>query len=497
MRQFLSLLLLFVATDVFGQEFSMPVALDVGSQAQSRSPEVHSTRGKVYVAYFEGVLNIRFRRSTDGGISFGTPSLVVEGLSSNHYNMMLQRAPKFVVDPSGLIHLTWTEDRHMMQGDVWYVRSTDDGSTWTQPVSLSGSGDSMKYAQDFASIASDSSGNLYVSFLDFRDRVRGLSDYTQLYLTKSTDKGLTWSEPKRISYYTSGDGGTCECCKQEIAASKEGKVYVAYRSNIDNIRNIYMVRSLDQGSTWKTAERVQDGDWELMACPTQGPNVALDPDGNLHMTWRDARNKDGNPIGNRVFYDVFDDGTETSFPDREVTPINENGSWPAITMVEEASGMWYPEIYYQSSGMNGAIKVRRFNGASFTPAESIVDRNSSSELVSVTVDQSNRVHAVWQESETGSTDKGDIYYSRSSIAAGVSPAGSLEYFIGVKNNVLKFDHQTNRSYEFTIYDILGRSTMRGTISSDQEIALNVLPAGFYMIKLNSDGLESISKFTIR
>lgn len=197
-------LLLILAGSANAQDFSTPVKLDKGSLAQSRSPQVHAVRGKVYVAYFEGVLNIRFTRSADGGLTFDAPSLVVEGVSNNLYHMALQRAPKFVVDPSGVIHLTWTEDRQMMQGDVWYVRSTDDGKTWSHPRSLSGSNDSMKYAQDFTSVACDSLGNLYVSFLDFRDAGRKNSEFAQLYLTRSTNGGEEWSDPIRISNYSAG-----------------------------------------------------------------------------------------------------------------------------------------------------------------------------------------------------------------------------------------------------------------------------------------------------
>jgi hypothetical protein len=489
----LFVLLLLLVVDVNAQDFSSPIKLDNGSLAQSRSPQVHAVRDKVYVAYFEGVLNIRFTKSIDGGVTFDSPSLVVEGTSSNLYHMMLQRAPKFVVDPSGVIHLTWTEDRQMMQGDVWYVRSTDDGKTWSHPRSLSGANDSMKYAQDFTSIACDSLGNLYVSFLDFRDEVRGSSDYGQLYMTRSTNGGTDWSEPTRISKYSTGDGGTCECCKQEIAAGATGNVYAVYRSNINNVRNIYMVRSLDKGVTWQMAKKVQDEDWEIMACPTEGPSITLDRYENLHMAWRDARNQTDPQGANRIYYDVFDYGTESSFPDREVTPLGENARWPDVIIVED-KGIWHPEIYYQSGSMNGAIKFKRFDGVVFSQPIALVEGNLNSELVSVSVDRKTSVvHAAWQEGETGTQDKGDIDYVRSAGSASVISPDVSVVQIFVLNHTIRIAGLA-RELDYMIFDLLGREVQSGKTS--EIIDLKDMRSGVYLVSVSESGVTKLAKFRL-
>lgn len=213
--------------------------------------------------------------------------------------------------------------------------------------------------------------------------------------------GLTQSASAIIAL---GDGGTCECCKQEIAAGVTGNVYAAYRSNINNVRNIYMVRSLDKGLTWQKAKKVQDEDWELMACPTEGPSIALDRYENLHMAWRDARNQTDPQGAKRIYYDVFDYGTESSFPDREVTPKDENARWPDIAIIED-NGIWHPQIYYQSGSMDGSLKFKQFNGVAFSQPQVVANGKMTSDFVSVSVDRTtNVIHAAWQEGETGTQD---------------------------------------------------------------------------------------------
>src|SRR5205085_9699131 len=113
-------------------------------------------------------------------------------------NSNFQRGREFIVNTKGHIHMVWVSGRFgSSQPDVWYVRSTDMGSTWTMPVSLDGADDSSKYAQDFPSIACDSNDNLYVSFLDAREAQRKRATNNQLFFTRSTDGGIIWTIPKR------------------------------------------------------------------------------------------------------------------------------------------------------------------------------------------------------------------------------------------------------------------------------------------------------------
>jgi hypothetical protein len=477
-------LLLGCSQSLLAQEFQTPYTLDQGETVQSRSPEVHYANSKIYTAYYAGVLNIRFAKSLDQGQTFEKPSLVVEGVSTNQYNMMLQRAPKFAVAPDGTIHLTWTEDRTMGQGDVWYVRSTDDGTTWTSPVSLSGKDDSMRYAQDFVSIAVDSSSILHVSFLDMREGGRGLSKYTQMYYTRSSDNGMTWSEPVKVSLYESGDGGTCECCKQEIAAGKSGEVFIAYRSNIEDNRSIFALRSTDQGLSWSKAIRIQDEDWMIMACPTQGPDISVDPTNNLHLTWRDARNE--STARDRIYYDVLSRNEGTGSLDKEVTTGSEmKGTWPAIALRQYGTQI-IPEVYYQSMSLNGNIKRRILQDGVFSEPSAISKLAMDAELPAASANAKGDVFVAWQETGDLAQDQGDIFFARAISTASVENIPDSDVSRRKKVNQVRLPAGF---YRVRVLDMLGRAILQQAIQVtgvNETLDARSLVPGVYLIEVASD-----------
>ena len=226
--------------------------------------------------------------------------------------------------------MVWTEDRINAQNDVWYVRSNDNGKTWTQPVSIMDADDSAKYSQDFAAIAIDSSEHLYVTFLDNRDLLRKTSTNMQLLMIKSVDGGNTWSKAIRASNMPRGIGGTCECCKQEIVSSPEGHLYSAFRSNINNVRDIYIARSMNSGDSWDTAIKAQAGDWTINACPTTGPNMLLDAKENLHLVWKDSRDATKRSI---AYYTLLLKGATKVLPNIAISRrTNQSANWPSISM---------------------------------------------------------------------------------------------------------------------------------------------------------------------
>jgi hypothetical protein len=205
------------------------------------APRIAYRDGIKYIAYIRGV------QGANGDIMFAvqlnsdsaTPSSFktpVAITNTGKVNATLQRGPEFVFSPNGHIHLVWMEQKISNSPDIFYSRSTDDGMTWSAPKDISR--DEQRAAQDFPSIAADSAGNLYVDWIDNRDLIDGNSQNDHLYLTRSLDNGNTWETPKRIDNNPGSDGqpsgGSCECCRTAIAASPDGDVYVGYRTNMDN-----------------------------------------------------------------------------------------------------------------------------------------------------------------------------------------------------------------------------------------------------------------------
>lgn len=160
--------------------------------------------GEVYCAWNYGPLhNIGFNKSTDGGKTWGTPRLVADykwlGIARNtgsQYNHTLKGAtrvesyPSIVVDTTnsprkGWVYLTWAADR---TPNVYFSRSTDGGTTWSTPTIVHSDTTNDQYWQWMA--LDGTNGDLAVIYLDSRDDATNM--LSRCYVSYSSDGGTTW-----------------------------------------------------------------------------------------------------------------------------------------------------------------------------------------------------------------------------------------------------------------------------------------------------------------
>ncbi len=163
------------------------------------------------------------------------------------------------------LHVVWHD--HRTQGHaIYYTRSIDTGVTWTMPINIT---DTMGKAI-YPCIAV-SGKNIHVVWLD---TLKGLS---ASYYIHSIDGGNTWS-PKmcldtNTKYWPS------------VAASGTN-VYVAFNklfSQTPYNTEIYLARSLDNGTTWSAEQLVSNanGRSEDQSIEVKGSHI--------HMSWNDNR----------------------------------------------------------------------------------------------------------------------------------------------------------------------------------------------------------------
>jgi len=192
-----------------GKKWSTPVqinqnpgdCIDDDNTAEGAVPAVDDA-GRVYVAWANHG-NIYFDRSFDGGTTWLTNDLLITkqegGWAMDIPGIMRSNGmPVLMIDNSkgrlrGSLYLVWADQRNGTDDtDIWFMRSTNQGDMWTQPMRINQDGPGKH--QFFPWIAVDQgTGYIYIVYYDRRayDDLR-----TDVYMAYSTDGGSEFKEIK-------------------------------------------------------------------------------------------------------------------------------------------------------------------------------------------------------------------------------------------------------------------------------------------------------------
>jgi hypothetical protein len=156
-------------------------------------------------------------------------------------------------------------------------RSTDHGSTWTpKPITIS-KVDEVRHTIPDGSfpvraggddIAVDPrNGDLYAVWTDAR-----FSDgsYNDVILSKSTDGGLTWSSPVKVSENSGSDAHTPSV--HVNAAGEVAVTYYDYTNDDGNASNgvetdFWFVKSTNGGASWNARVRLTSPSFDITTAP--------------------------------------------------------------------------------------------------------------------------------------------------------------------------------------------------------------------------------------
>ncbi len=176
--------------------------IDSDNTTEGAVPAV-GPNGEIYVSW-AGPLGLMFDKSTDGGETWGTDIFVSDIPGGWDFNvpgiMRCNGLPITMCDVSdspyrGNIYICWGDQRNGSDDtDVFLSRSTDGGETWSPAVRVNN--DSTTRHQFFPWMTVDQkTGNIWGVFYDRRNTI-GVA--TDVYLVRSTDGGETF-ENFRVS----------------------------------------------------------------------------------------------------------------------------------------------------------------------------------------------------------------------------------------------------------------------------------------------------------
>jgi hypothetical protein len=232
--------------------------------------------GELYIAYWDSASGMKLKRSLNGGSSFTTHTIAtrmdVWGTQDGSRFPGTFRVPSLVyidVDSTtGTLYAVYFDTTSIINGqrnvDLYFCKSTDQGTTWTIPVIINGEAGSPPGDQFFPWIEVDDYGRIHIVYLDSshtaqNDNVTdGMFDAYYLY---SDDGGATWKDERltAASWNSNNDGlnrpnqfigdylGLAAACNSVYP------VYIATTASDTNIytRKITFTRSpdLDGGGT--------------------------------------------------------------------------------------------------------------------------------------------------------------------------------------------------------------------------------------------------------
>jgi len=291
-------------------------------------------------------------------------------------------------------------------GNVSVSRSTDGGMTWGTPVVVfkgQGAGigpanNAVFWDKEYITVdntpTSPFYGRIYVTATRFLNGIQGSYAESPIYLSSSDDGGLTWSSPKEISgshpsctFQSSGPADECDEDQFSIPAiAPNGTVYVqfingqnddAWEADFDFDSQLMVVKSTNGGVTFGPpvpAVQLEDGltdmPWSVIQRQTvwghqirwaSAGNIAVDPTNSMKVTlvWNDRGTANSgapancidNIPGTAPNYDPCNAGPNSDTDVYMVTSADGGATWGGRTAVADLPGHgWFPWAGYLSNG---------------------------------------------------------------------------------------------------------------------------------------------------
>ena len=293
-----------------------PFTNTTSQHATELEPDTFSN-GATVVATFQvgrffngGASDIGFVRSGDGGATWDAPGFLPGMTFTSGASSPYER----VSDPSvayDSAHGAWLISSIPLLPStavptVLVNRSTDDGRTWSNPVSIPPP-DAHRVDLDKNwtvcdnNVSSQFRGHCYTELDNFGDGDREL-------MSTSIDGGLTWSTPIATAGHDKGLGG-------QPLVQPSGRVIVPFESLNGTISAFY---SDDGGGSWSKANTISHirfhgvaGD--LRTSPL--PSAEIAGDGTVYVAWEDCRFRKG-CTANDIVFSTSTDGVSWTDPAR-------------------------------------------------------------------------------------------------------------------------------------------------------------------------------------
>ncbi|HKI46260.1 MAG TPA: sialidase family protein, partial [Balneolales bacterium] len=282
--------------------------------------------------------SVMIKESTDDGTTWGSEKRIAGPTYALDKDYMTIDDNPSSPDTNN-IYIAWTDFSGSGTYPIKFSRSTDDGTSFSTPDSISGS--SGYYSAQGVCLAVGPDGTLYATWVYYDSWP---DEEAAIGFNKSTDGGKTWGTPKRLSIqgfsgirswdtqnsqhwslHTKGTNIRSNSFPSmdvdRTSGPNRGKIYIVW----DNATNttdhtipyIYCISSADGGASWGSKVQVNDDNsqtdkWE--------PWVHVDSLGGVNVVFYDSRIDPANNVQTQVYLGRSMDGG-TSFQNYQVSDV--------------------------------------------------------------------------------------------------------------------------------------------------------------------------------
>jgi titin len=269
--------------------------------------------GDVYVSSLvaqPGIgLGVYVSKSTDGGFTWGSPSVIIDDSqqldASGHYEFFDDKE-SITADPINPndVYVVW--DRLNLvtntSGPAMFSRTTNGGQSWSMPQNILDPVNGQTVGNQIVVLPNGILVNITVT-------VDNATNHMELVAMRSLDKGATWAAPVNIAddfsiIATDPNTGAGVRTGEELPAMavdpRSGNIYVVWedtRFSSGARDEVAFSMSNDGGLTWtapikinQTPNTVPPGDQQAFT-----PSVAVAASGQVAVSYYDFRNNVGGP----------------------------------------------------------------------------------------------------------------------------------------------------------------------------------------------------------
>ncbi|MCI0358780.1 MAG: hypothetical protein L0211_09890 [Planctomycetaceae bacterium] len=247
-------------------------------------------------------------RSTDGGKTFTNPIAVVD--RSSRKPGLEFSAWDMAVGKGGSVHVAmgtnaWKLKLPKEEWAFFYARLDPRAAAFSPVRNLN-----HQPSEGF-SLAADDKGNVTACWLSGK-----------LYASISHDDGASFAPAAQID--SSLD--PCDCCTTSAAYTADGRLALLYREETDNQRDMFLVL-WDQSKSKVSRTRVSSTLWKIDACPMSYYTIAPSGDGLLAV-W---------PTEGQIYFARLD-GRGTPLPPSEIKTPGQAGMRTGMLALNDPAG---------------------------------------------------------------------------------------------------------------------------------------------------------------